>query len=828
LILRRYQQLALEAFEADRAAGRRHTYVVAPPGSGKTVMGLEMARRLGRPALVLCPTAAIQSQWQAAGAGLELTALTYQALCQTADPDGALRAAAEAQLGPSAPSRRRDAELARAIAALKKEVARGGGVRALLAPGAVDRVDALRDGGIRTVILDECHHLVSMWGYLVRAVLSELGPEVHVIGLTATAPDDMTADEAELYTELLGPIDFHTPTPAVVREGFLAPFQELALFTTPLDSELEWLRARHERFRELLDSLIDVSGDELSFPVWVSNRMRYRGAGDAEVPFGELLRRQPALARAGLRYLAAADLPLPEGAPRGERFRVPPAIEDWIVLLEDYALRCLRQDPSARAQARLDDLAVGLADLGFALTRTGIRPGRTDIDRVLVNSSAKPIIACEALAAEHEARGDALRAVVLVDSEHPPKTLNNPQGFLAPLRLGGGGRGLLEAVAADIRLAPLRPVLVTGESFVADGIAAPPTAREWVALATEMLRDGRTQCLIATRALLGEGWDAPAVNVLVDATSVAASISTRQMRGRTLRLDPADPEKLASNWDLVCVAPGLERGVADYARFVRRHEHLHAPCEDGSIESGISHVHPELSPYAPPGPEHFPALNALSLARARDRDAARARWRIGEPYRAVELPALLVRSRRGPAAVPVAIAVGDMRPAGKPRWWLLPAVRRRRFPATLPLPRVARAVTDAYLALDELSPEAAASLAWQPRAEGYVRCLLPAGSPEENARFATALAEAVEPAVAHRYVVARPLGAVPYERAWHPVPSDFGRNRQRADAYAAAFARWLGPGEMRYVATTEEGREALAAAAGADAAWETHTRQLWL
>ena len=37
------------------------------------------------------------------------------------------------------------------------------------------------------MILDECHHLVSMWGYLVRDVLGELG-DVHVVGLTATSP----------------------------------------------------------------------------------------------------------------------------------------------------------------------------------------------------------------------------------------------------------------------------------------------------------------------------------------------------------------------------------------------------------------------------------------------------------------------------------------------------------------------------------------------------------------------------------------------------------------------------------------------------------------
>jgi superfamily II DNA or RNA helicase len=805
LILRHYQRLALDAFEADRAAGRRHTHVVAPPGSGKTVMGLEMARRLGAPALVLCPTAAIQAQWQAAASGLDLVALTYQAVCQTTDPEGALRAAAEARLGPGGPSRRRSDELAREVAALKREVARGGGARALLAPGAVERVDALRDRGVRAVILDECHHLVSMWGYLVRAVLSELGPEVHVVGLTATAPTDMTADEAAHYEELLGPVDFHTPTPAVVREGYLAPFQELALFTTPLDSELEWLRARHERFRELVDRLMDVSGDELSFPVWVSNRMRYRGADEAEVPFGELLRRQPALAAAGLRYLGSAGLPLPPGAPRGERFRAPPTMDDWIVLLEDYALRCLRCHEGT--DERLDELAVGLADLGFALTRTGIRPGRTDIDRVLVSSAAKPILACEALAAEHEARGDALRAVVLVDSERPPR---QPEG--SALTLGGGGRGLLEAIAGDVRTAPLRPVLVTG---------ADP--REDVARATERLRTGETRCLISTRALLGEGWDAPFANVLIDATWVAASISTRQMRGRTLRLDPDDPAKLASNWDLVCVAAGLERGTADYGRFVRRHAHLHAPCEDGSIESGVSHVHPELSPYAPPDTAHFATLNALSLARARDREAARARWRIGEPYRAEELPVLLARPRRtaGPGAQAGAATPAAPEPAGRPRWWLLPAVRRRRFPAVLPLTNAAAAVAEAYAALGESRTTA---VAWQPRAGGHVRCLLPEGTPEENARFAAALAEAVEPAVAHRYVVSRPLGGVPYGRAWHPVPSDLGRNRRRAEAYATAFWRWLGPGELRY---TVGDPAALAPAAGGGD-WDVQTRQLWV
>ena len=53
------------------------------------------------------------------------------------------------------------------------------------------------------------------------------------------------------------------------------------------------------------------------------------------------------------------------------------------------------------------------------------------------------------------------------------------------------------------------------------------------------------------------------------------------------------------------MAPDLTRGSADYERFVRKHLHLYAPADDGEIEAGPSHVHPELSPFAPPPATHF-------------------------------------------------------------------------------------------------------------------------------------------------------------------------------------------------------------------------------
>ena len=96
---RRYQELALEAFEHDRQTGRLSTHLLAPPGSGKTVLGMEIVRRLGTRSLVLCPNSAVQAQWlrtaelfgardgvAAPDPNAPIACLTYQSLCQVDDP----------------------------------------------------------------------------------------------------------------------------------------------------------------------------------------------------------------------------------------------------------------------------------------------------------------------------------------------------------------------------------------------------------------------------------------------------------------------------------------------------------------------------------------------------------------------------------------------------------------------------------------------------------------------------------------------------------------------------------------------------------------------
>jgi type III restriction/modification enzyme restriction subunit len=88
----------------------RRWHLCAPPGAGKTLIGLELARRVARPTLVLAPTTAIRDQWREAvakfgadprtftaddvSAPVPLRAVTYQLLGNPGDAAAELEAAA--------------------------------------------------------------------------------------------------------------------------------------------------------------------------------------------------------------------------------------------------------------------------------------------------------------------------------------------------------------------------------------------------------------------------------------------------------------------------------------------------------------------------------------------------------------------------------------------------------------------------------------------------------------------------------------------------------------------------------------------------------------
>lgn len=701
--LRRHQREALDALENAWAAGRNRAWVVLPPGAGKTLVGLETVRRrlAGRAidkAVVLGPNTAIQGQWlaQAESRGIEagadrslehvLTALTYQAVA-IFDPDAEITDDAEA--------------------------VEGGPLMARLHDNGRALVAALREAGPILLVLDECHHLLEVWGQLLAELLDEL-PEAQVLGLTATPPQALTPDQAQLVAALFGEVVYETSIPAVVREGDLAPFAELAWLTTPTPHEADWLATEATRFRELTTQLTDLSFGSVPFLTWLDRRF-VQPVG-ARLSWATLTKQFPDLCRAALRMHHAELLDLPEGARMQEEHRHEPTADDWVLLVEDWLREGLGHSEDPDDEEVVAAVRGALPSVGYQWTRRGIRRGRSTVDRVLARSQSKAAAAVEIIGHEATTLGEWLRMLVLCDHERASATL--PADLHGVLdRQAGSAWAMLEALVADPMTAPLRPLLVTGKTVagapetlellakavvdeepmldqrlvvvpIESGVArldGPWTSRQWVGHVTRFFEAGTTQVLVGTRGLLGEGWDARRVTGLIDLTAVTTTTAVVQTRGRALRIDPRWPDKVAVTWTVVCVAPDHPKGENDWQRLVRKHAGFYGIDDDGDVVDGVAHIDPLFSPYAAPEAAEFGSLNSAMVLRAHDRPAIRDRWRVGEEYDDLAAstvrivprkPRLLSEEIRPPEVVPREDLL-DVRAGGPPPWhagrqrWLL-------------------------------------------------------------------------------------------------------------------------------------------------------------
>jgi superfamily II DNA or RNA helicase len=865
-----HQQRALAAFDRTRVAGSKSTYLVIPPGGGKTLVGLEAARRLARSTLVLCPNTAIQAQWIAQWHGAftpaaaitatdsrdlptPLTVLTYQAVCTVGN-------------GSEAAGRRFPDE--RLLDSLH--------------PNGRALISELSANGPWTLILDECHHLLEIWGRLLAVILERL-TDPHVIGLTATPPHMMTIEQKALHDELFGAVDLEVSAPALVRDGHLAPYQELAYVTTPTPAEAEYIHGEAVRFAELRAGLVDPDFAATPFLDWLQRRVVERRSeksatdSGAQVSWERFARDEPALADAALRLHSDGMLPLPEGARLREQHRHPPTAEDWVALIGDYCRRCLLASGDPRDERAYEAVRLALPSIGYRLTRTGPRAAESPVDRVLARSASKADATVEILRTESAELGDRLRALVLTDFVEAGGTVAAALSGVMDTD-AGGALLVLQRLLADETAAALDPILMTGQrvacgldtagrltdSLRAAGLdvtvraaAGNPLAgrqvmdiaggpgwepRRYVPLVTRFFADGGSRCVVGTRALLGEGWDAPAVNVVVDLTAATTPTSVVQARGRALRLDDGWPDKVADNWAVVCVTADHPKGGADYARFVRKHDRYFALSRTGDIISGVAHVDPDLSPFGPPDPDKLTDLDARMLIRAGERAAARDLWHVGEPYADEPVATVTVAARH-----PLGLSREYL--TGRTRFFQV-AANADQAPPDGSLDGMALAVADALHAAGLVSRDGAAvtlePLPGGDLAGGY-RARLSDVPTAESAAFAAALEEVLLPLAQPRYIVPRlflprPAGrlaaialavrrltglGVPATVVYHAVPAVLGTKRELAEVFARAWNSRVSPGELLY-SGSPEGAGILAAQRGDDPfAVTTQIRTLW-
>ena len=177
---RPYQAEALKSFE--RFLEDKHIHIVAAPGSGKTVLGLELVKRLGEPALILSPSLSIVHQWIERVGDFSETQEVYAQF----DQSGELYCSTYQQIF---------------------QYYKRGADAGIVGEG----LQSVANLGIKTLVFDEAHHLKREW-YVALNLLKSLIPGCVTIALTATL-HGMRRISA-LYILSCGEIDYEVETPS--------------------------------------------------------------------------------------------------------------------------------------------------------------------------------------------------------------------------------------------------------------------------------------------------------------------------------------------------------------------------------------------------------------------------------------------------------------------------------------------------------------------------------------------------------------------------------------------------------------------------------------
>lgn len=652
---RPFQQDVLDEL-AEHLADRRF-HLVAAPGSGKTVLGLEVVRRLNAPALVLCPTLAIREQWARGvrerflpagapapgwlGTDLQapqlLTLVTYQAL----------HAACRACVEPAAAT---EPEEESPVAAVGED--------------AVALAARLCAAGVRTVVVDEAHHLRAGWWASLQAVLAKM-EGITLVALTATPPYDAPEHEMQRYLRLCGPVDVEVSIPAMVREGNLCPHQDYVYLNVPAEQEARAIDAFYAGVAELIDAIArdNALADAVAAHPWMIEPARH---------LPEILD-DPSYFTALLSFLSATKLSVPVRLPGVlgiDHRQIPRLGPEWLEILLTRALFADAGHYRA-CQASLAVFAGQLRRIGAVEQGQVVLRGNQRMARLLSGSINKMQSVVEIARLEARALGPDLRLLVLTDFIRKDALPTDAYDAGMPGKLGAAtifdalrreitGDALLGALRDEAKgdLGEVKLGVLTGTLTVLPAAAMPAlqaccaargidagslaicpvpfdaeyvlaegtgeAAHALVGVVTQLLDNGEITLLVGTHALLGEGWDAPCVNSLVLATTVRTYMLSNQMRGRALRRSPAHPRKVANIWHLVCIDPRRDDPGEDFVLLTRRFKAFAGiGCSENAISNGITRLGMGRPPFTAAAVRES---NGRMCAAACDRALLWQRW----------------------------------------------------------------------------------------------------------------------------------------------------------------------------------------------------------
>jgi superfamily II DNA or RNA helicase len=622
---RSYQHRFLEKF--DLHFEDAHLHVVAPPGSGKTVLGLEMIRRVDQKTIILAPTLTIRNQWE------------------------------ERMFECFVDKERCDIPLSRNIkqpghitfttyqslhAFFKNEM-----------EGDAEKLVAFfAKANIKNIVLDEAHHLKNEWWKPLFALKAL--PTCSLIALTATPPYDSSQREIAKYFELCGPIDVEIGVPELVKEGNLCPHQDYIHFSQPDEAQIQYIQA----YRAKVDAFVEALIVDTSFKEFILQHPFY---AQTETVL-EAVYDQPDLYAAILIYLNAAKIDLLPGKVallgiETEIVAIPVLTHKWVEILLQSIL-VIDRESFFEQEVLLKKIESTLRKIGAFDKQQILLKGNKELYASLTQSPNKLKSIQDVIAFESRQLKNGLRAVVLADyirKEFLETIKEEDLPIINKLGVIPIFHYLRASLAPDPerwqeenkqeKLAVLTGTLVIVHDRLREHIAreipedyytlSPLGETDFlilkpkekgkshiVSVITELFTRGHIEVLIGTTSLLGEGWDAPAINTLVLASYVGSFVMSNQMRGRAIRVYPKRPDKVASVWHLACIDPTIEDGGEDLKKLYHRFD---AFC--GISLKGQSYVENGSDRFALPKKDFdSKILNEHMFSLAAKRGEIKERW----------------------------------------------------------------------------------------------------------------------------------------------------------------------------------------------------------
>jgi superfamily II DNA or RNA helicase len=607
---RRYQKRVLSELEGH--LDDNHLHIIAPPGSGKTVLGLEVAIRLNKPTLIFAPTVAIRNQWIQRFCELFLqtnerpdwisrdirnpeflTVVTYQAL-HAASTNTMIDEDSE-------------------ISDTEEESENGENGKTVKTIDTKEIVKSLKEKGIETIIVDEAHHLKNEWWKCLNLIKRALNPTI--VGLTATPPYDVTYNEWQRYIDLNGPVDAEISVPELVVENDLCPHQDYIYLSEPTEEESKLIQDQRSKAEKVFEEL---KKDEVLIKALMNHPIYLNPTENLNWIYNNLACYSSVLIFLNSigKLVTVTHLEIIGN----KKFRIPQLNYEWLEILLSFYLFEDKENFIAYGEHR-EKLLNKLKRNGLLERKTINFQHNQRVNRLISSSLSKLQSIDNIVDIEYKTLGNNLRMVILTDYIRREFLTNEKQNNLVLNKIGvlsifeqlrrtndkNMKMGVLSGSLVLIPKTALNALTETSRKLGVENLSFSNLAYDnnylivnsneklkhvIVQLITQIFEQGEIEVLIGTKSLLGEGWDAPTINSLILASFVGSYVLSNQMRGRAIRSDRKNPDKTGNIWHLICVDHTANNGGDDLHLMKRRFKSFVGinNNEGAWIENGINRL----------------------------------------------------------------------------------------------------------------------------------------------------------------------------------------------------------------------------------------------